>query len=105
MTTGFENLGVDSIVFEPGRFDGAGKGQNIFFQRVIAGGCGGEPFVAMGQGARDELVEPGSRIAVVRIAANVFQAPFERQDAAILLLREAHLFVSQDLLFEPGHEV
>jgi hypothetical protein len=41
----------------------------------------------------------------VRVAANMLKAPFEGQDAAVLLLREAHLFVSQDLLFEPGHEV
>ena len=44
-------------------------------------------------------------IALIWVAADMLQAPFERQHAAVLLLREAHLFVSQDLLFEPGHEV
>jgi hypothetical protein len=105
MTTGFENLGVDPIIFGPGRFDGAGESSDVFVERITGGGSGGEPVVAMSESVFDELVEPGAGIAVVRVAANVFEAPFERQDAPVLLLREAHLFVGQDLLFEPGHRV
>src|SRR5258708_28207266 len=46
LTTG-EELGVDGVVFRPGRFDGAGEGKDIFaIEAVIRGRRGGVPFPA-----------------------------------------------------------
>src|SRR6202171_6348629 len=44
---GRKELGVDGVVFGPGRFDGAGKGEDVFtIEAVIGGGRRGVPFPA-----------------------------------------------------------
>ena len=100
-----EQLRVHAIIFGPGRFDGAGEGEDVVGESVVVGGSGGEPFVAVCYRFACEILQPAARVGFVRRAADVLQSPGERQDATIRLLREAHLFVSQDLLFDPGHEV
>ncbi len=100
-----EKLRVHAIIFRPGRFDRAGEGEHVVLQGIVVGWSGGEPFVAVCHGFAREIFQPAARVALVRRAADMFQPPGKWQDAAIRLLREAHLFVSEDLLFEPGHEV
>ena len=56
----------------------------------------GEAGQAIAAGLRDE--------GVVRIAADVCEAPGERQRPPVGLLGPAPMLVAADFLFEPGHD-
>src|SRR5271156_2458518 len=100
-----KQLRVHAIIFRPRRCDGAREGEHVVGERVIVSRSGGEPFVAARYRITREIFQPAARVAFVCRAADMFQPPSERQHTAIRLLREAHLFVSRYLLFDPRHDV
>src|SRR5258708_20647478 len=84
LTTG-EELGVDGVVFRPGRFDGAGEGKDIFaIEAVIRGRRGGVPFAAGFDGSTGVVADESTGIGVVGRAPDVFEAPIEGRDTALV---------------------
>ncbi len=112
--TSRKELSVDGVVFGPRRFDGAGEGQDIvFFMRgreatdvemVVRGGRGGVPRGAVFDGISGVLAEEGAGIGVVGRAANVFEAPVEGLDAAVVVGGPAAVLVAANFAFKPIHE-
>src|SRR6267378_862879 len=100
-----EQLGVDGVVFRPGGCDGAGEGKNIFaIEAVIRGRRGGVPIHAGFDGSTGVVADEGGRIGVIGGAADVFEAPVEGLDAAIVVGGPAAVLVAADFAFEPMHE-
>jgi hypothetical protein len=53
-----KKLGVDGVVFRPGRFDGTGEGEDVFaIETVIVCGRGGVPFPARFDGFAGVLAD------------------------------------------------
>ena len=102
---GAKELSVDGVVFGPGGFDGAGKGEDVFaVQAVVGGGGRGEPVGAGFDGVSGVLAEEGAGIGIAGRAANVFEAPVERLDATVVVGGPAAVLVAADFAFEPIHE-
>src|SRR6266700_160812 len=99
-----KKLGVNRIVFRPGRLDGAGEGEDIFaVQLVIRGGRCGIPFLARLDGPAGVFANEGARIGFVGGTADVFEAPMEWLDAPIVVGGPAAVLVAADFTFEPVH--
>src|SRR6266480_2493613 len=70
--SGGEQLGVDGVVFRPGRCDEAGEGENIFaVEAVIGGGRGGVPFPARFDRFAGVLPDECSGIGLIGCTAEV----------------------------------
>ena len=107
-------MGVDGVVFGPGRFDGTGEGEDAFVfmcgrgatdvEEVIGGGRGGVPVFAVFDGVPGVLANVSAGIGIIGGAADVFEAPMEGLDAAIVVGGPAAVLVAADSAFEPVHE-
>src|SRR5271154_7158834 len=93
---------MDAIVFGPRRRNTAAERENVVGERVIGRGRDGVPIVAVSDGVGDVAVKERARIRVGRLAADMLDAPCERQRAALGLLIEAHLLVAAYSFFVPG---
>ena len=83
---GGPEAGVDGVVFGPGRFDGAGEGENVFGVEAIVGGGGGRvPVAAVFDSVLSVGADEGAGIGMVRRAADVLEAPVERLDPAVVV--------------------
>jgi len=98
-----EKLGVDEVVGGPVGDDMAGEGEDVVGEAVVGGGRGGEPFAAGGEGGGDPFLQEGARVRLVGAAADVFEAPGEGADHAIVVGGPAAVFVATDALFKPVH--
>src|SRR5882762_10250904 len=77
LTTGKE-LGVDSVVFRPGGFNGTREGKNIFaIEDVIRGGRGGVPIHAGCDGSAGIVTDESARVGLVGRTADVFQSQWK----------------------------
>ncbi len=106
-----EEAGMHKIILRPGRNDLAGEREDLsagaaifgWMEHVVGGGRRGEPIVAV----RKSFVHPGiqeaARIGFIAAPADVFQAPFERKDAAIVVGGPPVVLVAADSFFKPGH--
>src|SRR6266851_1639621 len=104
LTSGKE-LGVDGVVFRPGRFNGAGEGKDIFaIKAIVGGGRGGVPFGARFDGLAGIVADESTGIGVVGRAADVFEAPMEGLDAAIVVGGPAAMLVATDFALKPVHK-
>ncbi|MCU1314680.1 MAG: hypothetical protein JWN63_2 [Candidatus Acidoferrum typicum] len=102
--SGGKELGVDGVVFRPGRFYGAGEGDDVFaVESVIGGGRGGVPFPARFDSLAGALADEGAGIGLIGRTVNVLEAPLEGLDAAIVIGGPAAVLVAADFAFEPIH--
>ena len=101
---GAKKLGVDSVVFGPGGFDGAGEGKDVLGVQAVIG-CGGRdvPFAAGFDGMFGVLTDEGLGGGIIGGAADVFEAPMEGLNAAIVVGGPATVLVAADFAFEPVH--
>ena len=100
-----KQLGVDGVVFRPGRCDEAGEGENVFaVEAVIGGGRGGVPFPARFHRLAGVLADECSGIGLIGCTAEVFEAPMEGLDATIVVGGPAAVFVATNLAFDPMHK-
>jgi len=98
--------GVDSVVFRPRGFDGTREGQDIFgVEAVVGGGSSGVPIFAGADGPLGVIAEKGAGIGVAGATADVFKAPEERLDAAVVVGGPTAVLVTADFLFEPAHKI
>ena len=103
---------VNEVVFRPGRVHGAGEGEDapavrrVFgrMQDVVVGGAGGEPLVAVSQGAIDPGIEKIAGRGIVRPPADVFESPCKWEDAPVVVHGPAAVLVAADALFKPTHD-
>src|SRR5512136_2963854 len=70
---------------------------------VIGSGSGGIPVAAGFDGPSSIVAQEGAGIGVAGSAANVFESPVERLDAAIVVGGPAAVFIAAYFLFEPAH--
>jgi hypothetical protein len=99
-----KELGVDGVVFRPGRFDGTGKGENVFAIKVVIGSRrGGVPFGARLDGFASVFTDELGGIGVLRGAADVFKAPVKGLNATVVVCGPAAVLVAADFAFEPVH--
>ena len=99
-----KKLGVDKVVFRPGGDDGAREGKDVFaIQAIVAGGSGGEPIFAAFDGVLGVIAEEGAGVWIIRGTADVFEAPMEGLDAAVIVGGPAAVLVAADFAFEPIH--
>ena len=109
-----KQLRMNSVVFWPRRFDGAGECEDIVFfmcgrkatdvEAVIEGGRGGVPFPARFDGFAGVFADECAGIRFNRRAADVLEAPLEGLDAAIVVGGPAAVLVAADFAFEPVHK-
>jgi len=96
---------VHGIVFRPGGFDGTGEGEDIFgVEAIVGGGADGVPVLAGADSPVSVVAEKGARMGVAGAATNMFEAPEERLDAAVVVGGPAAVLVAADFLFEPAHD-
>jgi hypothetical protein len=96
--------GVDGVVLWPWRFDGAGKGEDIFgIKAVVIGGRGSVPIFAGFNGPLRVIAKEGGRIRVVGDSADVLKAPEEGLNATVVIGGPAAVLVAADFLLEPVH--
>jgi len=99
-----KKLGVDKVVFRPRGDDGAREGKDVFaIQAIVAGGSGGEPIFAAFDGVLGVIAEEGAGVWIIRGTADVFEAPMEGLDAAVIVGGPAAVLVAADFAFEPIH--
>ena len=99
-----KELGVDGVVFGPGGLDGAGEGEDVFgIEAVVGGGSGGVPVAAGFDGFLGVFADECAGIGIIGRAADVFEAPMEGLDAAIVVGGPAAVLVAADFAFEPVH--
>ena len=91
---GLEKLSVDEIILGPRRFDRAGESEDAVVERIVCCRTGGVPFVTVGKGVLDKMIEVSARVGLVGGAADVFEAPGEGQCAAVGLLGPTHMLVA-----------
>lgn len=104
LLTGKE-LGVDGVVLWPAGFDGTCEGEDVFAVEATVGGwAGGIPFAARFDGFLSVLVDEGTGIELVWGAADVFEAPVEGLDTAIVVGGPTAVLVAADFAFEPMHK-
>jgi hypothetical protein len=97
-------LGVDSVVFRPGRLDGTRKSQDTFeVQRVVGGGSRGEPLAAVFDRPFRIFVDVCFRIGVGGIAPNVLEPPVKWLDVTIVVGGPTAVLVAADATFKPVH--
>ena len=102
--SGGKQLGVDGVVFRPGRFDGTSKGENVFaIKAVIGSRRGGVPFGARLDGFASVFTDELGGIGVIRGAADVFKAPVKGLNATVVVCGPAAVLVAADFTFEPVH--
>jgi hypothetical protein len=109
-----KELGMNDVVFRPGRFDGTGESEDVFcfkcgrratdVEAVIGGWGGGIPVPAVLDGFVGILVDERARIGLIGGAADVLEAPVEGLDAAIVVGGPAAVLVAADFAFEPVHK-
>src|SRR5216683_1006337 len=102
--SGGKKLRVDGVVFRPARFDGAAEGEDVLFfkcgrratdvEAVIVGGRGGVPFPARFGGFAGVFADESAGIWLVGGAADMFEAPMEGLDAAIVVGGPAAVLVA-----------
>jgi hypothetical protein len=103
-TASAEELTVDGVVFGPGGLDGAGEGEDVLRVKAVIGGGGClVPFAAGFDGILGVLANEGTGIGFIRGAADVFEAPMEGLDTAIVVSGPAAVLVAADFAFEPVH--
>ena len=95
---------MNAIVFRPRRTDRARKCEHAIAQFVVRSRAGRVPIAAVRERFSSEFHQRSAWIGIARIEADVLEPPIEGHDAAVGFLRETHLFVRADPLFEPGHE-
>ena len=96
---------MDGVVFRPGRFDGAGEGKDIFaIEDVIRSGRSGVPIHAGFDGSTGVVADEGGGIGFIGGTTDMFEAPVEGLDAAIVVGGPAAVLVATDFAFEPVHE-
>ena len=77
---------MDSVVFGPRGFDGAGEGEDIFgIEAIVTGGSGGVPMSAGFDGPVSIVAEEGTGIGVIGAATDVFEAPEKGLDAPVVV--------------------
>src|SRR5260370_6850894 len=77
LTTG-EELGVDGVVFRPGRFNGAGEGKDIFaIEAVIRGRGGSVTFGARFDGFEGIVPDADSGIGRIKVTPAMSVTPRE----------------------------
>src|SRR6185437_648810 len=95
---------MHGVVFRPGIFDGAGESEHVLaVDLVIRGRCGGEPFHALIDRLFGVAMNKFAGIGIGGIAADVFEAPAEWLDTAIVVGGPAAVLVTSDFVFEPMH--
>ena len=100
-----EELGVDPVVFGPRGLDRAGKGEDVFrIETAVGGWAGGVPFPAGFDGFSGVLADEGAGVELVRGTTNVFEAPVEGLNTAVVVRGPAAVLVAADFAFEPMHE-
>jgi len=92
--TGLEKLCVDEIVFRPRRFDGAGKGKDAIFERLVGCSAGGVPLVTVSERVLDKMIEVSLGVGLVGGTADVFESPGKGQRPSIRFLRPTHMLVA-----------
>src|SRR3989449_8239413 len=99
-----EILRMHRVVLWPRRAHGTGERKNGFAVKlVIVRRSGRVPLAAVFDGSLRPSVQEAARFGVVRVTANVLQAPCERAHLAIIVRCPAADFVTAYFLFEPAH--
>src|SRR6202158_773163 len=102
---GGKELGVNGVVFGPGRFYGAGEGEDVVaIEAVIGGGRRGVPFPARFDGFAGVLADECPGIGLIGRTADVLEAPMEGLDTAIVVGGPAAGLVAAGVAVEPVHE-
>lgn len=110
-----KKLSMHGVVFRPGRNDGAGEGEDVVIfprgrkaidvEAVVRSGSRCVPIVTVLDGASGVAAEElAGIVAVVACAADVFEAPVEGTNHAVVVRGPAAVLVAADSLFEPMHE-
>src|SRR5437879_12252918 len=63
----------------------------------------GKPFVAARESAFGPLVQESAWVGFIGLSTDVLEAPLKREDAAVIVLRPAAVFIATDCLLEPTH--
>src|SRR5579863_49714 len=100
-----KELPMNAIVLRPWRFERARERQYTVMEFVVVGRRRRIPRVAILERVRNKAVEEASRIGLLRIVTDVFEAPRKRQRAPVGFLRPAHVFIAAYFLFKPGHDM
>ena len=92
---------VDDIVFRPGRdsIEPRESKDVLFIEVVISGWRSGEPFCAVFDRVFGVIVDKIAGVRVTGITTDVFQAPFERLDATIVVRGPAAVLVAANFAF------
>jgi len=99
-----KKLGVDEVVFRPRGDNGAREGKDVFaIKAIVAGRSGGEPIFAGFDGVLGVIAQEGAGVWIIGGTADVFEAPVEGLDAAIVVGCPAAVLVASDFAFEPVH--
>ena len=95
---------MDDVVFGPGRFDGAGKGEDVLVvESIVVSGVGGEPFNALFNRLLGVVMDKCTGISVAGVAANMLQAPVEGLHTPVVVGGPAAVLVAADFTFKPVH--
>ena len=98
-----KELGMDGVVFRPGRRDRTRESKNVVIIETIIGSWrGAVPLRAVFEHFARVSADELSRIGVLGRAANVFEAPGKRAHEAIVVRFPASLLIAKNALCKPA---